>query len=80
MRCPKCSGQMEINRIRTHLVWVDELDRIPDSKKPAGANNRLCMHGMRIHRILQRYDIRELRHVCAVLPSGYETHTGRRAG
>ena len=29
MRCPKCSGQMEINRIRTHLVWVDELDRIP---------------------------------------------------
>lgn len=36
MRCPKCSGQMEINRIRTHLVWVDELDRIPDSKNSWG--------------------------------------------
>ena len=36
MRCPKCSGQMEINRIRTHLVWVDELDRIPDSKNQLG--------------------------------------------
>lgn len=30
-RYPKCSGQMEIKRIKTHLVWVDELDRIPDS-------------------------------------------------
>ena len=36
MRCPKCSGQMEINRIRTHLVWVDEPDRIPDSKNQLG--------------------------------------------
>ena len=36
MRCPKCSGQMEINRIRTHLVGVDELDRIPDSKNQLG--------------------------------------------
>ena len=27
---------MEINRIRTHLVWVDELDRIPDSKNQLG--------------------------------------------
>ncbi len=36
MRCPKCSGQMEINRIRTLLVWVDEPDRIPDSKNQLG--------------------------------------------
>ena len=36
MRCPKCSGQMEINRIRTHLVWVDEPDRIPDSRNQLG--------------------------------------------
>ena len=36
MRCPKCSGQMEINRISTHLVWGDEPDRIPDSKNQLG--------------------------------------------
>ena len=36
MRCPKCSGQKEINRIRTHLVWVDEPDRISDSKNQLG--------------------------------------------
>ena len=36
MRCPKCSGQMEINRISTHLVWGDEPDRIPDSKIQLG--------------------------------------------
>ena len=36
MRCPKCSGQMEINRISTHLVWGDEPERIPDSKNQLG--------------------------------------------
>lgn len=30
MNCPKCNGTMEINHIRTHLVWVDELDHVPD--------------------------------------------------
>lgn len=36
MRCPKCDGEMESNRIRTHLVWVDELDCIPDTRKQLG--------------------------------------------
>ena len=36
MNCPKCNGTMEINHIRTHLVWVDELDHIPDPDKPLG--------------------------------------------
>ena len=35
MRCPKCSGQMEINRIRTIIfgMGMDELDRIPSDSK-----------------------------------------------
>ena len=36
MKCQKCNGNMEINRIRTHLVWVDELDHVPDSEQPLG--------------------------------------------
>ena len=36
MKCQKCNGNMEINRIRTHLVWVDELDHLPDSEQPLG--------------------------------------------
>ena len=36
MKCQKCNGNMEINRIRTHLVWVDELAHVPDSEQPLG--------------------------------------------
>lgn len=36
MNCPKCNGTMKINHIRTHLVWVDELDHVPDPDKPLG--------------------------------------------
>lgn len=36
MKCQKCNGDMEINRIRTHLVWVDELDHVPDPDQPLG--------------------------------------------
>lgn len=36
MKCQKFNGNMEINRIRTHPVWVDELDHVPDPEQPLG--------------------------------------------
>lgn len=49
MKCQKCNGNMEINRIRTHLVWVDELDHVPDPGTASGTYHCLCMQGLRLY-------------------------------
>lgn len=36
MICPKCNGKMEENRIRTHLLWIDEIHQIPDEEEQLG--------------------------------------------
>ena len=36
MKCQKFNVNMEIHRIRTPRVWVDELDHVPDPEQPLG--------------------------------------------